>query len=128
MCLSVCLLLGSDAATNCLARKAPAGCSTTARTAGAAGRPGPQAIWRQPSFSGWRWRYLDHLSEGPVRQVDRDWRKGAQRGSEMSQKDYVHNMQLALQRKLGGNANASTFAYFYFILLILCLHTHVHNV
>lgn len=50
-------------------RRAPARCSTTATAAGAAERPGPRAVWRQPSFSGWRWMYLDRLSEDPGRRT-----------------------------------------------------------
>lgn len=63
VCVSVhrSLLLRSCEATSRPAR----GRSTTATAAGAAERPGPWAVWRQLSLSGWSWTCWDRLSEGP---------------------------------------------------------------
>lgn len=67
MCVCQSVVVLSEA-TRRPARRAPAGCSNTARASGAAERPGLQAVWRQPSLSGWRWMYSDRLSEGPEKE------------------------------------------------------------
>lgn len=64
------LVLWSNVATRSLA-----GCSSITTALGAAGRSGAWSVWRQRSFSGWRWTSLDCLSEGPGRQMEkREWR------------------------------------------------------
>lgn len=62
------MLFVKSIAAACEATRRPVrrrGCSTTARAAGAAVRPGPPAAGRQPSLSGWRWTSRGRRSEGP---------------------------------------------------------------
>lgn len=62
------MLFVKSIAAACEATRRPVrrrGCSTTARAAGAAVRPGPPAAGRRPSPSGWRWTSRGRRSVGP---------------------------------------------------------------